>query len=112
MNPSSFTVSPNTHVSQVFNLFRTMGLRHLPVVNAVGEVSLSSSWRKEKPVPGATPASVAPLASLLPFHPPSGKAPLASALLVSQASSTRRKHQNPAGRFLRPTPPLQLSHQE
>ncbi|NXE37240.1 CLCN6 protein, partial [Ptilorrhoa leucosticta] len=38
MNPSPFTVSPNTHVSQVFNLFRTMGLRHLPVVNAVGEV--------------------------------------------------------------------------
>lgn len=40
MNPSPFTVSPNTSVSQVFNLFRTMGLRHLPVVNAVGEVSL------------------------------------------------------------------------
>ena len=39
MNPSPFTVSPNTSVSQVFNLFRTMGLRHLPVVNAVGEVS-------------------------------------------------------------------------
>ncbi|XP_030041964.1 H(+)/Cl(-) exchange transporter 6 isoform X1 [Microcaecilia unicolor] len=38
MNPSSFTVSPNSHVSQVFNLFRTMGLRHLPVVNAVGEI--------------------------------------------------------------------------
>ncbi|XP_021791679.1 chloride transport protein 6 isoform X2 [Papio anubis] len=38
MNPSPFTVSPNTHVSQVFNLFRTMGLRHLPVVNAVGEI--------------------------------------------------------------------------
>ncbi|CAJ0937037.1 unnamed protein product [Ranitomeya imitator] len=37
MNPSPFTVSPNTHASQVFNLFRTMGLRHLPVVNAVGE---------------------------------------------------------------------------
>ncbi|KAF6108013.1 chloride voltage-gated channel 6 [Phyllostomus discolor] len=38
MNPSPFTVSPNTSVSQVFNLFRTMGLRHLPVVNAVGEI--------------------------------------------------------------------------
>ncbi|XP_072569613.1 H(+)/Cl(-) exchange transporter 6 isoform X1 [Paramormyrops kingsleyae] len=38
MNPSPYTVSPNTHVSQVFNLFRTMGIRHLPVVNAVGEV--------------------------------------------------------------------------
>lgn len=46
MNPSPFAVSPNTHVSQVFNLFRTMGLRHLPVVNAVGEVSPHSilSW--------------------------------------------------------------------
>lgn len=41
MNPCPYTVSPNTHVSQVFNLFRTMGLRHLPVVNAVGEVGLS-----------------------------------------------------------------------
>lgn len=38
MNPSPFTVSPNSHVSQVFSLFRTMGLRHLPVVNAVGEI--------------------------------------------------------------------------
>ncbi|XP_034057974.1 chloride transport protein 6-like [Gymnodraco acuticeps] len=38
MNPSPYTVSPNTHISQVFNLFRTMGLRHLPVVNAVGEI--------------------------------------------------------------------------
>uniref|UniRef100_A0A8B9K8C1 Chloride channel protein n=1 Tax=Astyanax mexicanus TaxID=7994 RepID=A0A8B9K8C1_ASTMX len=38
MNSSPYTVSPNTHVSQVFNLFRTMGLRHLPVVNAVGEI--------------------------------------------------------------------------
>uniref|UniRef100_A0A3B3SY55 Chloride channel protein n=1 Tax=Paramormyrops kingsleyae TaxID=1676925 RepID=A0A3B3SY55_9TELE len=38
MNPSPYTVSPNTHVSQVFNLFRTMGIRHLPVVNAVGEI--------------------------------------------------------------------------
>ncbi|MGH0151851.1 UNVERIFIED_CONTAM: hypothetical protein FKN15_077040 [Acipenser sinensis] len=38
MNPCPYTVSPNTRVSQVFNLFRTMGLRHLPVVNAVGEV--------------------------------------------------------------------------
>ncbi|XP_039210953.1 chloride transport protein 6 [Crotalus tigris] len=38
MNPSPFTISPNAHISQVFNLFRTMGLRHLPVVNAVGEI--------------------------------------------------------------------------
>uniref|UniRef100_A0A8D3DLZ0 Chloride channel protein n=1 Tax=Scophthalmus maximus TaxID=52904 RepID=A0A8D3DLZ0_SCOMX len=38
MNPSPYIVSPNTRVSQVFNLFRTMGLRHLPVVNAVGEI--------------------------------------------------------------------------
>lgn len=39
MNSCPYTVSPNTRISQVFNLFRTMGLRHLPVVNAVGEVS-------------------------------------------------------------------------
>ncbi|KAK5604613.1 Chloride transport protein 6 [Crenichthys baileyi] len=38
MNTSPYTVSPNTRISQVFNLFRTMGLRHLPVVNAVGEI--------------------------------------------------------------------------
>ncbi|XP_057182843.1 H(+)/Cl(-) exchange transporter 6 isoform X3 [Triplophysa rosa] len=38
MNPCPYTVSPNTRVSQVFNLFRTMGLRHVPVVNAVGEI--------------------------------------------------------------------------
>lgn len=47
MNPSPFTVSPNSSVSQVFNLFRTMGLRHLPVVNAVGEVS---EFRGRRPV--------------------------------------------------------------
>ncbi|XP_014828236.1 PREDICTED: chloride transport protein 6 isoform X2 [Poecilia mexicana] len=38
MNSCPYTVSPNTRISQVFNLFRTMGLRHLPVVNAVGEI--------------------------------------------------------------------------
>lgn len=38
MNPCPYTVSPNTRISQVFNLFRTMGLRHLSVVNAVGEI--------------------------------------------------------------------------
>ncbi|XP_068184079.1 H(+)/Cl(-) exchange transporter 6 isoform X2 [Antennarius striatus] len=38
MNPCPYTVSPHTRTSQVFNLFRTMGLRHLPVVNAVGEI--------------------------------------------------------------------------
>uniref|UniRef100_A0A3P9IGY5 Chloride channel protein n=1 Tax=Oryzias latipes TaxID=8090 RepID=A0A3P9IGY5_ORYLA len=38
MNTSPYTVSPNTRISQVFNLFRTMGLRHLPVVNAAGEI--------------------------------------------------------------------------
>ncbi|XP_055022289.1 H(+)/Cl(-) exchange transporter 6 [Boleophthalmus pectinirostris] len=38
MNPGPYTVSPNCRISQVFNLFRTMGLRHLPVVNAVGEI--------------------------------------------------------------------------
>lgn len=43
MNPCPYTVSPNTRISQVFNLFRTMGLRHLPVVNAVGEVRAQTS---------------------------------------------------------------------
>ncbi|XP_008413138.1 chloride transport protein 6 isoform X2 [Poecilia reticulata] len=38
MNSCPYAVSPNTRISQVFNLFRTMGLRHLPVVNAVGEI--------------------------------------------------------------------------
>uniref|UniRef100_A0A8C5E1P8 Chloride channel protein n=1 Tax=Gouania willdenowi TaxID=441366 RepID=A0A8C5E1P8_GOUWI len=38
MNPCSYTVSPNMRISQVFNLFRTMGLRHLPVVNVMGEI--------------------------------------------------------------------------
>lgn len=42
MNPAPYTVSPNTRISQVFKLFRTMGLRHLPVVNAGGEVSALS----------------------------------------------------------------------
>ena len=55
MNPAPFTVSPNTHVSQVFTLFRTMGLRHLPVVNAVGEVSGAC----EAVPPGGEPLSSA-----------------------------------------------------
>lgn len=39
MNPSPYTVYPNTPVPQVFNLFRSMGLRHLPVVDHTGLVS-------------------------------------------------------------------------
>ncbi|GAB1602251.1 chloride transport protein 6-like [Argonauta hians] len=38
MNPCPYTVYPNTPVSQVFQLFRSMGLRHLPVVSHDGEV--------------------------------------------------------------------------
>ncbi|XP_038061582.1 chloride transport protein 6-like [Patiria miniata] len=38
MNPCPYTVSPETPVSKVFNLFRTMGLRHLMVINSCGEV--------------------------------------------------------------------------
>ncbi|XP_072047747.1 H(+)/Cl(-) exchange transporter 6-like [Amphiura filiformis] len=38
MNPCPYTVSPETPVSKVFNLFRTMGLRHLEVVNSSGEI--------------------------------------------------------------------------
>ncbi|KAL5491559.1 hypothetical protein EMCRGX_G016866 [Ephydatia muelleri] len=33
MNPSLYCVSSQTPLYQVFNLFRTMGLRHLPVLN-------------------------------------------------------------------------------
>lgn len=60
MNPSPFTVSPNTHVSQVFNLFRTMGLRHLPVVNAVGEVSGSGGGGRAHAVQQGAPESCLP----------------------------------------------------
>ena len=44
MNPCPYTVSPETPVSKVFNLFRTMGLRHLVVVNSSGEVSLKAIY--------------------------------------------------------------------
>lgn len=49
MNPCPYTVSPHTRMSQVFNLFRTMGLRHLPVVNAEGEVRRGRAelWKHE-----------------------------------------------------------------
>uniref|UniRef100_A0A0L8GTH4 CBS domain-containing protein n=1 Tax=Octopus bimaculoides TaxID=37653 RepID=A0A0L8GTH4_OCTBM len=42
MNPCPYTVYPNTPVSQVFQLFRSMGLRHLPVVSHDGEVRTKS----------------------------------------------------------------------
>lgn len=38
MNPCPYVVFPWTPVPLVFNLFRTMGLRHLPVVNNKGQV--------------------------------------------------------------------------
>ncbi|XP_033642200.1 chloride transport protein 6-like [Asterias rubens] len=38
MNPCPNTVSPETPVSKVFNIFRTMGLRHLMVTNSSGEI--------------------------------------------------------------------------
>ncbi|XP_022085546.1 chloride transport protein 6-like isoform X2 [Acanthaster planci] len=38
MNPCPYTVTPETPVSKVFNLFRTMGLRHLMVINSCGEI--------------------------------------------------------------------------
>ncbi|KAK6177582.1 hypothetical protein SNE40_015655 [Patella caerulea] len=38
LNPCPYTVYPETTVSQVFHLFRGMGLRHLPVVCHKGEL--------------------------------------------------------------------------
>ncbi|XP_063965630.1 H(+)/Cl(-) exchange transporter 6-like [Lytechinus pictus] len=38
MTPCPYTVYPDTPAPKVFNLFRTMGLRHLPVVNCFGEI--------------------------------------------------------------------------
>ena len=40
MNPSPYTISREAPLPQVFNLFRTMGLRHLPVVEESGLVSV------------------------------------------------------------------------
>lgn len=44
MNPSPYTVYPDTPVPQVFNLFRSMGLRHLPVVDHYGQVRLKKEF--------------------------------------------------------------------
>jgi len=38
MNDSPYVVAPHLVVPKVFNLFRTMGLRHLPVLNSIGEI--------------------------------------------------------------------------
>ena len=38
MNPCPYMVFPWTPVPLVFNLFRTMGLRHLIVINTKGQV--------------------------------------------------------------------------
>ncbi|XP_077998809.1 H(+)/Cl(-) exchange transporter 6-like [Glandiceps talaboti] len=55
MNPCPYVVSPETPVTHVYNLFRTMGLRHLTVVNSVGEIlgivtrhNLTNETLKEK----------------------------------------------------------------
>ena len=39
VNECPYTVFPDTSVPQVFNLFRSMGLRHLPVVGHDGKVT-------------------------------------------------------------------------
>jgi len=33
MNPSPFSVSDSTPIARVYRLFRSMGIRHLPVVD-------------------------------------------------------------------------------
>ncbi|CDQ76674.1 unnamed protein product [Oncorhynchus mykiss] len=73
MNPCPYTVSPNTHVSQVFNLLRTMGLQRLPVVNAVVEIvgiitrhNLTQEFLLQKPLWGLW-GHVSPWASLTVF---------------------------------------------
>ncbi|CAI7991010.1 Chloride transport protein 6 [Geodia barretti] len=38
MNPSPYTISYQARLPQVFNLFRTMGLRHLPIMQDSGIV--------------------------------------------------------------------------
>ena len=38
MHPCPYVIYHDSPVCQVFNLFRTMGLRHLPVINSAGEI--------------------------------------------------------------------------
>ena len=38
MNPNTYTIHYQAPLSQVFTLFRAMGLRHLPVTKASGVV--------------------------------------------------------------------------
>ncbi|KAH3781354.1 hypothetical protein DPMN_159181 [Dreissena polymorpha] len=38
MNSTPYTVYPETPVPKVFNLFRSMGIRHLPVVDHFGQL--------------------------------------------------------------------------
>ncbi|XP_002740900.1 H(+)/Cl(-) exchange transporter 6 [Saccoglossus kowalevskii] len=38
MNPCPYTVSAHTPVPHVYNLFRTMGLRHIIVISSIGEI--------------------------------------------------------------------------
>lgn len=41
MNPCPYTISHHAPLPRVFNLFRTMGLRHLPVIEDSGIVRIN-----------------------------------------------------------------------
>jgi len=45
MNSNPYTIYKDAPLPQVFTLFRTMGLRHLPVIEESGLVSENKRWK-------------------------------------------------------------------